>query len=155
FINWDDPEYVTANPHIRSLSWSTVTWPFTSFDAANWHPLTWLSLALDYRLYGLEPRGYHLTSLALHVANAVLVFLVFHRLTHALWRSAAVAALFGVPPLRVESLAWVAEREDVLCAFFSLLTIAAYARWVRTPSWRTYAIVLVAASLAPLRQPIA
>jgi protein O-mannosyl-transferase len=155
FINWDDPEYVTANPHIRSLSWSTLRWAFTTFDASNWHPLTWLSLALDYRLWGLDPRGYHLTSLSLHVANAVLLLLVLHSLTGALWRSAAVAALFGVHPMHVESVAWVAERKDVLCAFFLLLAIGAYVRWVRAPGWRTYAIVVLSAILALLSKPMA
>jgi tetratricopeptide (TPR) repeat protein len=155
FLNWDDPEYVTANPHIRNLSWSTVRWAFTTFDASNWHPVTWLSLALDYRLWGLDPRGYHLTSLVLHVANAVLVLLVLHALTGALWQSAAVAALFGVHPMHVESVAWVAERKDVLCAFFWLLTIGAYIRWVRSPGWGGYAIVVVATMLALLAKPMA
>jgi hypothetical protein len=155
FINWDDPDYVTANPHIRTLGWSTVTWALTTFTAANWHPLTWLSLAVDHRLHGLDPAGYHLTNAALHVANSVLVLLVLRGLTGALWRSAAVAALFGLHPLHVESVAWVAERKDVLCAFFWLLAMAAYVGWVRGRSWRAYGIVVVTTSLALLSKPMA
>src|SRR5207247_7552376 len=136
FITWDDTTYVTANPHLRGLSWSTTAWAFTTFYTGNWHPLTWLSLALDYQMYGLHPRGYHFTSLLLHVANTLLVFLVLHRLTGALWRSTAVAALFGLHPLHVESVAWVAERKDVLSALFWLLTIAAYMRYLRQRAWQ-------------------
>src|SRR6266446_6676303 len=117
FLNLDDPYYVTWNENVRSLSWPMISWAFTSFTpkVGNWHPLTWISLALDYRMYGLQPRGYHLTSLGLHVANSVLLFLILRRMTGATWRSATVAALFGLHPLRVESVAWVAERKDVLC----------------------------------------
>lgn len=155
FINWDDPDYVTLNPNIRSLSWKTVTWAFTSFTAGNWHPLTSLSLAVDYRLYGLHPYGYHLTSLILHVANSVLLLLVLHRMTGALWRSAVVAALFGVHPLHVESVAWVSERKDVLCAFFWLLAMATYVRWVRGRRWSAYAVLALTFALALLSKPMA
>jgi protein O-mannosyl-transferase len=155
FINWDDPDYVTANPAIATLSWKTVGWAFTTFATGNWHPVTWLSLALDHRLYGLDPWGYHLTNLALHVANSVLVLLVLQGLTGSLWKSAAVAALFGLHPLHVESVAWVAERKDVLCAFFWLLTLAAYARWVRVPSWSSYLVVALTTALALLAKPMA
>ena len=154
FITWDDPTYVTANPHLRGLSLSTTAWAFTTFYTGNWHPLTWLSLALDYEMYGLHPRGYHLTSLFLHVANTLLVFLVLHRLTGALWRSTAVAALFGLHPLHVESVAWVAERKDVLSALFWLLTIAAYLRYVRQRTWPTYALVVITFGMAVLSKPM-
>src|SRR5206468_5292447 len=152
---WDDPTYVTANPHLRGLSLSTTAWAFTTFYTGNWHPLTWLSLALDYEMYGLHPRGYHLTSLFLHVANTLLVFLVLHRLTGALWRSTAVAALFGLHPLHVESVAWVAERKDVLSGFFWLLSMAAYARFVRLGTLTSYALVAVLFAAALLSKPMA
>jgi len=155
FINWDDPRYVLNNPHVRGLSWRTLTWAVTAFEAGNWHPLTWLSLALDYQMHGLRPHGYHLTSLALHVANSVLVLLVLHRLTGAVWRSAVVAALFGLHPLHVESVAWVTERKDVLVAFFWLLTMAAYARYARSPGWTSYLLVLLAFVMALLSKPMA
>lgn len=155
FINWDDPNYVTDNEHIRRLGWSTVGWAFTTFHTGNWHPLTWLSLALDHQLYGLRPYGYHATSLLLHLANGVLVLLVLHRLTGALWRSAAVAALFALHPQHVESVAWVSERKDVLSAFFWLLTMAAYARYVQVPTVRGYLVVVLAFVLALLSKPMA
>ena len=110
-----------------------MAWAFTTGHAANWHPLTWLSLMLDYQLFGNDPRGYHAVNLALHIGNVVLVFVVLSRMTGAIARSALVAALFAVHPLRVESVAWVAERKDVLCALFGLAAIAAYASWVRSP----------------------
>ena len=155
FINLDDPAYVTLNPHIRELSWTMISWAFTSFEAGHWHPLTWVSFAFDYQLYGLQPYGYHLTSVALHIANALLVFLVLHRLTGARWRSATVAALFGLHPMRVESVAWVAERKDVLCALFWLLTMAAYARYVRIGTWTGYLLVVLCFAMAFLSKPMA
>src|SRR5213594_1938347 len=118
-----------------------ISWAFTSFEAGNWQPLTWVSLAFDYGLYGLRPYGYHLTSVALHVANTLLVFLVLHRLTGARWRSAMVAALFGLHPMRVESVAWVAERKDVLSGLFCLLTLWAYAEHATRPSPRRLGLV--------------
>ncbi len=128
FINYDDDVYVTANTAIQQgLTARSVAWAFTTGDAGNWHPLTWLSHALDVTLYGLKPEGHHLTSLLLHAANALLLFLLLRRLTGATWRSGAVAALFAWHPLHVESVAWVAERKDVLSAFFFLLTLWAYA----------------------------
>ena len=155
FMNWDDPTYVTNNRDIQTLSWRTVEWAFTTFHAGNWHPVTWLSLALDHAIFGLRPSGYHLTSVVLHVANSVLVLVVFHRLTGALWRSAAVAALFGLHPLHVESVAWVAERKDVLSAFFWLLTMGAYLRWVQMRRWSDYAAVMLLYALALLSKPMA
>jgi len=131
FINLDDPEYVTQNPHVLAgLSWANVAWAFTSGYAANWHPLTWLSHMLDIQLFGLDPGWHHVTNLAFHVANTLLLFLVLHRLTGAFWRSFCVAALFGWHPLHIESVAWIAERKDLLSGFFFLLTLWAYARYV-------------------------
>src|SRR6059036_764593 len=134
FVNYDDPEYVTENVHVRAgLSWAGVPWAFTTNHAANWHPLTWLSHMLDAQLYGLEPAGHHLTSLLLHVANTLLLFFLLARMTKEVWRGAVVAALFALHPLHVESVAWVAERKDVLSAFFGLLTLWTYARYAESP----------------------
>ena len=135
FINFDDNHYITQNPHVRAgLSWETVTWAFTTYDAANWHPLTWLSHALDYQLFGINPAGPHLVSVLLHALNAVLLFFVLQSLTGFTWRSLMVAALFAVHPLNVESVAWAAERKNVLSMFFFLLAIWAYCRYVRQPT---------------------
>ena len=131
FVNYDDPDYVTSNPHVKAgLSWAQVVWAFTTGHASNWHPLTWLSHILDWTLFGDHPAGHHLVSVALHIVNTILVFLVFRRMTGALWRSAMLAALFGLHPMHVESVAWVSERKDVLSGLFFLLTLGAYARYV-------------------------
>ncbi len=131
FLGYDDEAYVTENPHVRAgLAWTGVVWAFRSFSVTNWHPLTWISHMLDCQLYGLHPAGHHLTNLLLHTASTLLLFLVLSRMTGALWRSACVAALFAWHPLHVESVAWVAERKDVLSAFFFMLTLSAYARYV-------------------------
>jgi len=132
FVGYDDTDYVTSNPMVqRGLIWAGVKWAFTATEAANWHPLTWLSHILDVQCFGLNPTGHHLTSLLLHVVNVVLLFLALLRLTGAVGRSLLVAALFGLHPLRVESVAWIAERKDVLSTAFWWLTILAYARYVR------------------------
>lgn len=130
FINYDDPDYVSSNPRVQSgLTLENLAWAGQSFHASNWHPLTWLSHMLDCQLYGLKPWGHHLTSVLLHLANTLLLFGLWQRLTGAGWRSALVAALFALHPLHVESVAWIAERKDVLSAFFFLLTLWAYARY--------------------------
>ena len=130
FLTFDDPEYVTDNPIVQQgLGPDTVLWAFRSGYQANWHPLTWLTHALDCQLYGLRPAGHHATNLALHLANTALLFLFLVRSTGALWRAASVAALFAWHPLRVESVAWVAERKDVLSGFFFMLTLLAYQRY--------------------------
>jgi tetratricopeptide (TPR) repeat protein len=130
FVNFDDGDYVTLNPNIRhGLNWQSLQWAFTTGYAANWHPVTWISHILDYQLYNLRPLGHHLTSLLLHLANAVLLFLLLNRMTGALWSSAWVAAVFALHPLRVESVVWVAERKDVLSTFFWMLSVGAYVRY--------------------------
>jgi tetratricopeptide (TPR) repeat protein len=127
FVGLDDPDYVVLNTDIQhGLNWRSITWAFTTGHAANWHPLTWLSHTMDCQLYGLEPAGHHVTSLLLHLASSILLFLLLNRLTGALWRSAWVAAIFALHPLRVESVVWVAERKDVLSTFFWMLTVGAY-----------------------------
>ena len=139
FVNFDDNEYVTDVPQIQQgLSWDSFMWAMTTMEAAFWHPLTWLSHILAYQLFGLNPVGHHLTSLLLHLANVLLLFGVLHQMTGAVWRSALVAALFALHPLNVESVAWVAERKNVLSTLFWLLTMAAYVGYVRKPVWQRY-----------------
>ena len=130
FNNYDDTEYLLLNPAVQDgLHADTIAWAFTTGYAGNWHPLTWLSHMLDCQLYGLNPGGPHVTNLLFHLANTLLVFGLLRRLTGAVWRAAFVAALFAWHPLHVESVAWVAERKDVLSAFFALLTLWAYAKY--------------------------
>jgi tetratricopeptide (TPR) repeat protein len=134
FIDYDDTGeggYIVENSHIQAgFTWVSIRWAFTAWYAGNYHPLTWLSHTLDCSLYGLQPAGHHLTSLLFHTANTVLVFVLFRRLTGAVWRSAVVAALFGLHPLHIQSVAWVSERKDVSSAFFFLLSLLAYGRYV-------------------------
>ena len=132
FVNFDDPVYVYENVHVQSgLTWENIRWAFTNLGAGFWQPLTWLSFLLDSQLFGMRPGGYHLTSLLLHAANGVLLFLLFKRMTGALWRSALVAALFALHPLHVEPVAWIASRKDVLSTFFALLALIFYARYAQ------------------------
>jgi hypothetical protein len=131
FVNYDDLEYVTQNGHVQAgLMWESVAWALSSTQASNWHPLTWLSHMLDCQLYGLKAGGHHLTNLLLHAVNTLLLFLVLRQMTGATWRSAFVAALFGLHPLHVESVAWVAERKDVSSTLFWMLTLWTYALYV-------------------------
>jgi tetratricopeptide (TPR) repeat protein len=131
FIDYDDNIYVYGNPVVaRGLTLKGIVWAFTTVHADNWHPLTWLSHMLDCQLYGLHPGGHHLTNVLLHTATVIALFLVLRRMTGALWRSAFVAAVFAIHPLRVESVAWVAERKDVLSGLFFMLTIGVYVRYV-------------------------
>lgn len=132
FVGYDDTDYVTSNMTVqRGLNWEGIKWAFTSTEAANWHPLTWLSHMLDVHLFGLNPTGHHLTSVLLHLLSCILLFLALQALTGATWRSFLVAALFGLHPLRAESVAWVAERKDALSAVFWFLTVLVYAYYVR------------------------
>jgi tetratricopeptide (TPR) repeat protein len=155
FVNFDDPDYVTRNVYVtRGLSPEGARWAFTTFSVSNWHPLTWLSLQLDATLWGTNAGGYHLTNLLLHAANAALLFLALRALTGAFWRSAAVALLFAVHPLRAESVAWVSERKDVLSAFFGFLALWAYAGHVTAPSIPRYVAVLGLFVLSLLAKPM-
>ena len=134
FITYDDPAYVTENPHVAAgLTWDGTRWAFRSTEASNWHPLTWLSHMADCQLFGLHPWGHHLTSVLLHATNAVLLFGFLQTMTGAPWRSLFVAALFGIHPLHVESVAWVSERKDVLSTTFAFLALWAYARRFQRP----------------------
>ena len=149
FIDLDDDTYIIRNPEVnRGLSFQGIGWAFTHCWSFNWHPLTWISHMADCQLYGLHPGGPHLTNLLLHAAVAILLFLVLREMTAAPWRSAFVAALFAVHPLRVESVAWVAERKDLLGGLFFMLTLAAYLRYVRRPpSLGNYLLVLLCFAL--------
>jgi protein O-mannosyl-transferase len=160
FVNLDDETYVVNNPHVRGgLTGKDVAWAFETFYASNWHPLTWLSLQLDATIWktpegALDPAGFHITSVLLHVFNAVLVFLVFNRLTGQPGPSAILAAFFAVHPLRVESVAWVAERKDVLSSFFGLLAVLAYTGYAAAPSIRRYVVVAIFFALSLLAKPM-
>lgn len=138
FVNYDDTAYVLENPQVLGgLSWANAFWAFSSGYFGNWHPLTWLSHMLDVQLFGLRAGLHHLTSLLFHAVNAVLLFLLLRRMTGATWRSAAVAAFFGLHPLHVESVAWVSERKDVLSSFFFMLTLWAYVRYAEVRGQRS------------------
>ena len=126
FISLNDGEYVVHNVHISRLNWEMMRWSFTSFYAANWHPLTWLSHALDRQLFSLDPGLHHDSNLLLHVLNVILLFWILWRATASAGRSFMVAALFALHPMNVESVAWIAERKNLLSMFFLLLTLGAY-----------------------------
>jgi tetratricopeptide (TPR) repeat protein len=143
FITLDDNLYVTANPQVQAgLTWAGAQWAFTNTFASNWHPLTWLSHMTDCQMFGLHPAGHHLTNVFFHIANMLLLFAWLNGATGAVWRSAFVAALFAWHPLHVESVAWVAERKDVLSVFFWLLALLAYTRYVKRPGLSAYLLVL-------------
>jgi tetratricopeptide (TPR) repeat protein len=155
FIVLDDHDYVTANPHVHDgLTWSTVKWAFTSFTAANWHPLTWLSHALDYQLFALNPAGHHWDSVLIHALNAVILFLLLAWMAKRVGPSLLVAALFAVHPLNVESVAWVAERKNVLSTLFFLLAIAAYVWYARQPDLRRYLLVVALYAAGLMAKPM-
>jgi len=155
FVNCDDNVYVYENAKVAGgLSMKGLAWVFTHADCFLYHPLTMLSLMADYQFHGLHAGRYHLTNVLLHTASVILLFLILRQMTGALWRSAFVAAVFAIHPLRVESVAWVAERKDVLSAFFFMLTLGAYARYARKPdSPGRYLMVAVAFVLALLSKP--
>lgn len=155
FINYDDDEYVTDNSHVRAgLTLANVGWAFTTMHESNWHPLTWLSHMLDCQLFGLNPIGHHLVNLFIHIANTLLLFGILSLLTRSIWKSGFVAALFAVHPLHVESVAWVAERKDVLSTLFWMITILAYIRYVQSPRIATYIPVIVFFALGLMAKPM-
>lgn len=154
FINFDDDGYITSNPHVKAgVTPATVRWAFTTYEQANWHPLTWLSLALDCELFGPNPAGHHYMSVLLHALNAVLLFLFLQSATGFRWRSLMVAALFALHPINVESVAWAAERKNVLSMMFFLLALYAYVGYTRRPGLPRYAAVVCAFALALLCKP--
>ncbi|PKN88595.1 MAG: hypothetical protein CVU51_03840 [Deltaproteobacteria bacterium HGW-Deltaproteobacteria-1] len=158
FIVYDDEQYVTKNVYVQSgLNASSIGQAFSSDLAkysGHWHPLTWLSLMLDHTLFGLNPLGYHLVNLLLHILNTVLLFLILWRMTRTLWPSAFVAALFAIHPLHVESVAWIVERKDVLSTFFWMLTLGAYSYYVEQQTFRRYVFVLLFFILGLMSKPM-
>jgi len=155
FVTYDDELYITKNPYIKAgFTRESIVWAFTSGYAANWHPLTWLSHILDIELYGLNPMGHHWTNLQIHMINCILLFLFLQWISGAIWRSAFVAALFAVHPLHVESVAWVAERKDILCAFFWILSMLAYVGYVRRPNKTRYLLLLILFTLGLMSKPM-
>jgi tetratricopeptide (TPR) repeat protein len=156
FLDFDDSPYVTQNIHVSTgLNSGNVVWAFTSFQEANWHPLTWLSHMADCQLFGLSSGPHHFVNVVLHAANVLLLFWLLQRATGAVWRSFLVAALFAVHPLNVETVAWVAQRKSLLCTLFSLLTIAVYGWYARRPDWKKYLVVVAAFALALMSKPMA
>jgi tetratricopeptide (TPR) repeat protein len=142
FVLYDDTAYVSDNQVVKDgLSWAGITWAFTTFHASNWHPVTWISHMLDVEIWGLYPGGHHLTSVFLHTLNALFLFLILRRVSGGEWRAAMVAALFALHPLHVESVAWIAERKDVLSTLFFLLALGAYIRYTEKPTRLTFMTV--------------
>jgi protein O-mannosyl-transferase len=154
FINYDDPQYITNNPQVPSgVTWETVRWSFTNYYDANWHPLTWLSHALDYQIFGPKPAGHHYVTVLFHALDAVLLFLLFQSATGFTWRSLMVAALFALHPVNVESVAWAAERKNVLSMLFFLLALQAYGWYARRPEVRRYLLVALLFALGLMCKP--
>jgi protein O-mannosyl-transferase len=155
FVSLDDPLYVTENPNIQTgITFKALKWSFTTGYANFWHPLTWLSYMLDWQLFGSNPAGYHLTNLILHIMNTLLLFIVIKQMTRSLWQSAFVAALFALHPLHVESVAWIAERKDVLSTFFWILTMWAYLRYVKHSGFARYLLMLLTFTLGLMSKPM-
>ena len=155
FVNFDDPDYVTSNAHVRGgFIWQNVAWAFTSGDAANWFPLTRLSHMLDYQLFGMASGWHHLVNVLLHALSVLLLFAFLHRATGRAWLSAWVAWLFALHPLHVESVAWVAERKDVLSTLFAMLALWSYVRWVERPSALRYGLIALAFALGLMAKPM-
>ena len=155
FIRYDEELYVTKNPHVLSgMSLDGLLWAFTTLDAGNWHPLTWLSLMLDRELYGMNAGGYHWTSVVLHLLSGLLLFFTFSRMTGHPWRSGLLAGLFLIHPLHVESVAWVAERKDVLSGLFWMLSMWGYARYAERPGAGRYLQVVLFFAMGLMSKPM-
>lgn len=155
FVNLDDDVYVTANAIVqKGLTPEGIAWAFTTMQVSNWHPLTWLSHMLDCQLFGVRPGAHHMVNLILHVLAASALFLVLAQMTGTFWNSAFVAALFAIHPLHVESVAWIAERKDVLSGLMWMLTLAAYAQYAQRPGWTRYLLVIFFFVLGLLSKPM-
>ncbi|CAN2041017.1 protein O-mannosyl-transferase [Candidatus Magnetomoraceae bacterium gMMP-15] len=155
FINYDDDLYVTENSNVQSgLSIDSIIWAFTTGHAGNWHPITWLSHMLDCELYGLNSMGHHWTNLQFHIINTILLFIVIRLMTGAVWKSAFIAALFALHPLHVESVAWVAERKDVLSTFFWFLSMIAYFYYIKNSSKKNYLLLAVIFAMGLMAKPM-
>ncbi len=156
FLTYDDMDYVLRNRQVQQgVTTQSIAWAFTTFHATNWHPMTWISHMVDWSLFGKYPAGHHMTNVCLHAANAVLLFILLLYMTGYLWRSTMVALLFALHPAHVESVAWIAERKDVLCAFCWLAALLAYAWYVRKPSWKRYLLVGGCCACSLLSKPMA
>src|ERR1035437_1285733 len=154
FVNYDDDAYVTENAHVQSgLNWNTVRWAFTTYEFVNWHPLTWISHALDCQMFQLDPGGHHETSVVLHALNTLLLFWVLLRATGSPGPSLVVAALFALHPINVESVAWIAERKNLLSTLFFLLALGAYRWYAREPRVTRYAAVAALFALGLMAKP--
>ena len=155
FVRYDDDKYVTENRHVQAgLTRGGIAWAFLSVYANNWHPLTWLSHMLDYQLFAANPAGHHITNLFFHIINTLLLFFILKQMTGFPWRSAFVAVLFAIHPLHIESVAWVAERKDVLSTLFFMLTIWAYVRYVERPGIYRYLAILLFFALGLMSKPM-
>jgi Flp pilus assembly protein TadD len=155
FTNYDDNAYVTENSYIQNgITLKGARWAFTTNHTGNWHPLTWLSYMLDYELFRLNPAGYHIVNLLFHIVNSLLLFLILYRMTKAIWQSAFVAAVFAIHPLHVESVAWVAERKDVLSTFLWMLTMGAYVFYVQRRELKRYLLALFFFALGLMAKPM-
>jgi tetratricopeptide (TPR) repeat protein len=155
FINYDDSDYVYENPHVlNGLTQEGVVWAFTSSRAANWHPLTWLSHQLDCQLFGNSPGKMHLVNLLFHIVNTLLLFAVLKNMTGSLWPSAFVASAFAIHPMHIESVAWISERKDVLSTLFWMLTLAAYAGYVKRRSLFGYLLTILPFALGLMAKPM-
>ncbi|MDD2900129.1 MAG: hypothetical protein PHI31_15635 [Desulfuromonadaceae bacterium] len=143
FLNYDDNDYITENPHMASgLTVANIVWAFSALEECNWHPVTWLSHLADAQLYGMNPRGHYLTNVAFHTVSTLILFFFFFRFSSSLWQSFFVAALFAVHPLHVESVAWLAERKDVLSALFCFLTLYVYGIYAKNKNKRLYVLAI-------------
>ncbi|MHC4738663.1 MAG: ArnT family glycosyltransferase, partial [Planctomycetota bacterium] len=155
FVSYDDDAYITKNPMVKvGLTSRSVAWAFTTLDVGNWHPLTWLSHMLDCQLFGVEPFWHHLVNLLFHIVNTLLLFWLLKKMTAAFWPSAFVAAVFALHPLHVESVAWVAERKDLLSTFFWILAVAAYVRYTKNPGIARYLLVFLVFGLGLMAKPM-
>lgn len=155
FINYDDETYITSNPHIaKGLNVQNMIWAFSTSYASNWHPLTWISHMMDIQIYGMNPGAHHFTNMLFHILNSFLIFFLFRKMTGEFWKSCFLAVLFAIHPLHVESVAWVAERKDVLSTFFGLITLWGYVRYVENSVIYRYGLVLIFYSLSLMSKPM-
>jgi tetratricopeptide (TPR) repeat protein len=155
FVNLDDTTYITSNSHIQSgITWKELRWAFSTTHGEYWHPVTWLSLMLDYHFFGLNAGGYHIINLILHILSTLLLFWLFNRITGTIWQSAFVAAVFALHPLHVECVAWIAKRRDILSAFFGILTLCLYVYYTEKPLLKKYALIFFPFVLALMSKPM-
>ncbi len=155
FVNFDDRQYITGNYYVQAgLTFESIRWSFTAVHANNWHPITWLSHMLDSQIYGMNPGHHHMTNVLFHILNTVLLFLVLKKMTGALWKTAFVAAIFALHPLHVESVAWVAERKDVLSTFFWMMTVWSYTGYVENSRLDKYIMLILFYILGLMAKPM-